>query len=198
LESRRLSKFKITSERHSKSPYNAPKRRSTVKSPEFKTGQGAKSRNNVNPIKTRGYIDSEDLDVDERTNTSDIHDIQTAYYKTGKSPNASGEARRKGGSLSPVRNPIGRRNSFVASNRIRDMYFRAMKKGLARRKSEIKEDPEEFLNQVKEIKDSIRTPNDERIKDLVIVEKTPLERLKGYSDKYPLLKFRKGIAKIAR
>jgi len=150
-------------------------------------------------MKTRGYIDSEDLDADSRTNTSDIHDIQTAYYKAGgKSPNASGESKRKGLSLSPVRSPDGRRKSFVAPNRIRDMYFRAMKKGLARRKSEVQEDPEEFTNQVKEIKESIRTPNDQRIKDLVIVEKTPLERLKGYSDKYPLLKFRKGIAKIAR
>jgi len=60
------------------------------------------------------------------------------------------------------------------------------------------EDPSEFADQVKEIKENVRTPNEMRIADLKIIEKTPMEKLKSYKDKLPLLRLRKRIMKVWR
>lgn len=86
----------------------------------------------------------------------------------------------------------------LAPTKIQNMYFKAIRKAMVRRRSKVFEDPNEFTDQVKEIKENVRTPNEMRIADLKIIEKTPMEKLKGYKDTFPLLRLRKRIMKIWR
>ena len=81
---------------------------------------------------------------------------------------------------------------------VKKVYYNALKKRMGRRKSKIVADPDEFTQLIKTIQDDMRTPNDIRMNDIVIIDKTPLERLINYKDKLPLLETRKQIAKIAR
>ena len=59
-------------------------------------------------------------------------------------------------------------------------------------------EPPEFQQQIEEYEENITVPDTDKIRDLQIVERTSLEKLKHYHDRFPLLKFRKKILKLMR
>lgn len=62
---------------------------------------------------------------------------------------------------------------------------------MARKPSKSPPTPTEFKTDIDHIQKSIRTPDNEKLKDIVIGEKPDLERVKEYKDKKPLLGCRK-------
>lgn len=83
-------------------------------------------------------------------------------------------------------------------SKVKDTYYRLLRKRLGRRHSYIRKDPSEFDEQIAIINDNVRIPNEERIQDLKLVEKTRYETLQRYTDKYPLLNLRKKVMILAR
>ncbi len=124
-------------------------------------------------------------------NISDIHNIQDILM------NKKDEAQKETAPLMILDEHYDPKKT-LAPTKIQNMYFKAIRKAMVRRRSKVFEDPNEFTDQVKEIKENVRTPNEMRIADLKIIEKTPMEKLKGYKDNFPLLRLRKRIMKIWR
>ena len=117
---------------------------------------------------------------------SGLHQIQQFYYENG---NRS--------MLSNV-DSAARKQKQKWNTKVKDTYYKLLRKRLGRRSSYTRKDPSEFDEQIETINDNVRIPNEERIQDLKLVEKTRLETLKSYTDKYPLLQFRKKVMTLAR
>jgi len=126
-------------------------------------------------------------------NISDIHNIQDLYLNSKKE-----EGDQKETAPLMILDEHYDPKKTLAPSKIHKTYFKAIRKAMVRRRSKVFEDPSEFADQVKEIKENVRTLNEMRIADLKIIEKTPMEKLKSYKDKLPLLRLRKRIMKVWR
>jgi len=89
-----------------------------------------------------------------------------------------------------------KKNPSAGLSNIQEAFYNTLRKKMVRRKSQKLEEPVQFSEQIKEIKGSVRTPNDMRSRDIVIIDKTNLERIIEYHDNYPLLEFRKKVLKF--
>lgn len=117
---------------------------------------------------------------------SGLHQIQQFYYENGNR------------SMLSNADSAVRRQKQKWNSKVRETYYRLLRKRLGRRPSYSRKDPSEFDEQIAAINDNVRIPNDERIQDLKLIEKTRLEVLQSYTDKYPLLQFRKRVMILAR
>jgi len=155
-----------------------------------------KSRKNLRKKTTLREV-QEEPSYDSKNN-SEVIDIQTLYQNYLDNPPPS--ALDKGSKVfesSPANNEPRKRYLTKITN-VKSVYYNALKRRMGRRKSKIVADPEEFAQLIKTIHNDIRTPNEIRINDIAISGKSPLERLRDYKDKFPLLEARKQIMKIFR
>lgn len=84
------------------------------------------------------------------------------------------------------------------NNRVKDTYYKLLKKRFGRHSMYVSQEPEEFDEQIRLINDKVRIPNTERVADLKLEDKSSLQRLEEYSDKFPLLNLRKKILIYAK
>lgn len=124
---------------------------------------------------------------------SELEDLQNLYNKQVKGKNEPGST-----ILADLSPNAAQSKKISMQSRVTQMYYQMLRKKITRTETKQYPDTTEFVEQIQEIKDNLRTPNVERIRDLVIVDKNSLEKLKTYHDKYPLLKFRKGLMKAKR
>lgn len=79
---------------------------------------------------------------------------------------------------------------------IKQVYYTMLKKKMTRRRNSVRyEDDPEFTEQIQTCKDGGYIPNNEKLRDLEIVDKTSFEKAKVYGDKYPLLSWRRTCLK---
>ena len=137
----------------------------------------------------------ESLEISD--DSKDFHDMQDFYYKQiADSPNQKME--NEGGDLKEL-HLFSSNSTPIAISDTKQTFYNLLRRKLGRRRSIDKgKDISEFAEQVVEIKDAIRTPNDCRIHDLKVTDKTKLERLQDYQDRFPLLRLRRNILKIPR
>ena len=177
-------------------------------------GNISKDRNNKNPSRKRSLKNVQEISSIGSKSNSEVYDIQSLYQnlnnpstleKSLKAHDRNPKALDKSPKVfdktpKEIRfneNEL-RRKSILKIKSVKNIYYNALKRRMGRRKSNIVADPDEFTELVKTIQEEIRTPNEIRINDITIIDKTPLERLKRYKDKYPLLKVRKQIVKGVR
>lgn len=122
----------------------------------------------------------QEVSYDSKDN-SDLYELQN-YFHQQRPSRAGSQVSFEDGS------PRNRRGG-----EIKNFYYNALRKKMGRRRSMKMDDPVEFNEQVKEIKENIRTPNEMRVRDIAISEKTNMERLIAYKDNFPFLKFRKNL-----
>ena len=80
---------------------------------------------------------------------------------------------------------------------LRQIFYKLARRKLARRYDELEvRDPEEFNMQIQMSRDHKHVPNDEKLKDLRVIEKPVSEKIKEYTDRYPLLTARKFFLKL--
>ncbi len=94
-------------------------------------------------------------------------------------------------------NSSANRKKKNLAGKVKDTYYKLLRKRFAMRNNHVEPDPTEFDEQIQLIEENIHIPNDERIADLKLEERTALERLEKYKDTLPLLDFRKKLLKGA-
>jgi len=139
---------------------------------------------------------TKELPEDSYDDTAELYDIQHLFHHYD-SPNT--KKKRMLNRLQSSGDNIGedaKKHPFAGLSNIQEAYYHTLRKRMVRRKSEKLEEPVEFSEQIKEIKNSVRTPNDMRSRDIEIIDKTKMERILKYHDDYPLLEFRRKILKF--
>ena len=149
----------------------------------------------MNQVSITGRRESLELSDDSK----DLHDMQDFYYKQvgDSSTQKLGKEEDLEEYHLPSNNSTYNKNLPPITSDTKQMFYKLLRRKLGRRRS-IDKDITEFTDQVAEIKDAVRTPNDCRIQDLEITDKTKLEKLQDYKDKYPLLGLRRNILKMPR
>lgn len=83
-------------------------------------------------------------------------------------------------------------------NRVKDTYYKILRKRFGRQSVFNSQDPPEFDDQIQIVNDNVRIPNNERIFNLRLEDKTSLERLQTYRDTFPFLRLRKKVFIFAK
>ncbi len=137
---------------------------------------------------SRSLARADDSSVDTGSYSySGLHYIHQMYQDIGE--NGS----RIAGSISGT--PYRNKKRSLAS-KVKDTYYRLLRKRFKRRNSYVQPDTQEFDQQIETIKENIHIPNDERIADLKLEEMTNLEKVEKYKDNFPFLEGRKSFMRI--
>jgi len=116
---------------------------------------------------------------------SGLHQIHQMYQDLNENGSRLG--------MSAMNSSIQRRRGLAS--KVKDTYYKLLRKRFARRKSYVEPDTREFHEQMEYINENVRIPNEERIADVKLEEMTMLERAEKYKDKYPFLEQRRKIMK---
>jgi len=140
----------------------------------------------TNQSRSIGRPDDSSVDT-QSFSYSGLHHIHQMYQDIGE----NGSRIPGSGYGTPYRN---KKKSLA--NKVKDTYYRLLRKRFKRRNSYVHPDTQEFDEQMETIKENIRIPNDERIADLKLEEMTRLERVEKYSDDLPFLQQRKSFMRL--
>lgn len=174
---------------------DSPKRKPTYMKQNSSAKQFLKaSPNTEKPKKKTGRrplrsSSTKELDNKSFNSFAELEDLQNLYHKQLKDVEKPS---------SRILTDLTPNKKIAVHTQVKQIYYSMLRKKLTRNATNNYPDTSEFIEQIQEIKDNLRTPNAERVKDLVIIDKTPLEKLKTYNDKYPLLRTRKAILKFKR
>jgi len=164
-----------------------------------KRGMNKKNRqfiikSNYSPAKSGTINQSRSMGRPEETSIdthsysfSGLHQIHQMYQDLNENGSRLGTS---------MMNSSMQRKRGLAS-KVKDTYYKLLRKRFARRKSQLEPDSREFNEQIDYINENVRIPNEERIADIKLEEMTTLEKISKYKDKFPFLDSRKKFMKIA-
>ena len=138
---------------------------------------------------SRSIGKQEDVSMDMQSSSfSGLQQLHNLYYDAQGNISINGSSRISS---------AGQRKRRL-NNRVKDTYYKLLKKRFGRQSAYFSQEPEEFDEQIRLINDNVRIPNNERIVNLKLEDKSSLERLEGYKDNYPMLRYRKKVIIAAK
>jgi len=129
-------------------------------------------------------------------NTDEVYDIQHLFHHYDSPIMRKRTLQRRHQNQGENSGEATMKSSSHGLSHIQEVYYNTLRRRMGKRRSQKLEEPAEFSEQIKEIKDSIRTPNEMRSRDILITDKTKMERILKHQDDYPLLEFRRKVLKF--
>lgn len=151
-------------------------------------------RSNYSPAKSGTINQSRSMGRPEETSIdthsysfSGLHQIHQMYQDFNENASRLG--------TSAMNSSVQRRRGLAS--KVKDTYYRLLRKRFTRRKSYTESDSREFNEQIEHINENVRIPNEERRADIKLEEIGTLERVAKYKDKYPFLDSRRTLMRTA-